>query len=185
MTKYHSQCHCTIKHIKPSNHTLSLHSLTSTISYCKLNSQLIWEPRYIAMAWTRITGNTSHDRYCCVTSPRITENTCHVIPAHYCVTPQRMRCIGMVHARTRRKHFHSIVVWPVCWNVFNGLLPSNGLHNPVFLLLHVGPCLRSRCLEMRWANPLQYISNKCWCNIYYKSWYCKLHVEVRYIELHI
>jgi hypothetical protein len=29
-----------------------------------------------------------------------------------------------------------------------GLLPSNGMHNPIILLC-VGPCLRSRCTAMR------------------------------------
>jgi hypothetical protein len=41
-------------------------------------------------------------------------------------------------------------------NVFIGLLPRNVLHNPVVLLLLVGPCLRSRCLAMHWSNTLQY-----------------------------
>jgi hypothetical protein len=44
------------------------------IPYRQLNSQLFWEPRCIAVARTDITGNTSRDRYFCVTSPRITEN---------------------------------------------------------------------------------------------------------------
>jgi hypothetical protein len=45
------------------------------------------------MARTRITGNTSHYCYCCVT-PRITESTCHMIPIHCCVMSPRMRCIN-------------------------------------------------------------------------------------------
>jgi hypothetical protein len=43
-------------------------------------------------------------------------------------------------------------------SVFTEPLLRNGLHNPDILLLHVGPCLRSRCLAMRWSNPLQYNS---------------------------
>jgi hypothetical protein len=100
------------------------------ISYCQLNSELFWEPRYIAVARTRITRNTSHDCYCCVTSPQITENTCHVIPTHSCVT-SCMCCIAMVHAWTQRKHFHGTGAWCVCWNVYTGLLPSNALGKSV------------------------------------------------------
>jgi hypothetical protein len=83
------------------------------------------------MARTRITGNTSRDRYCCVTSPRIAENTCLVIPTHSYVTSRGIRCIATIHARTRKKHFHSIAAWRVCWNVFTGLLPSNALSKSV------------------------------------------------------
>jgi hypothetical protein len=61
-------------------------------------------PYYTALARTGIRENTSRDRYCRVTS-------------------SRMRCIATVHARTWRKHFHSIAAWRVCWNLFTGLLP--------------------------------------------------------------
>jgi hypothetical protein len=47
-----------------------------------------------------------------------------------CDSP-RMRCIATVLARTRRKHFHSIVAWRVCWKVFIGLLPINALRKSV------------------------------------------------------
>jgi hypothetical protein len=48
-------------HFKPSQADFN-HELPVAISYQKLNCQLFWEPRYIALAWTRITGNTSRDR---------------------------------------------------------------------------------------------------------------------------
>jgi hypothetical protein len=95
------------------------HRLTSPTNFPWLslpqteNSQLFWEPRYTAVARTRITGNTSHGRYCCVTSPRITENTFHVIPSHCCDVIAHA-FIATVHAWTRRKHFQSIVEWSVC-----------------------------------------------------------------------
>jgi hypothetical protein len=105
-------------------------------------SRCFWEPCYIAVAQTRITGNTvstvtSHgvrrDRYCCLTSLRI-RNICHVIPSHCCVTSSRRRCIATVHARTR---------------------------NTSTVLLR-GACVRTfpqgRCPAMPWANPSQYIS---------------------------
>jgi hypothetical protein len=41
-------------------------------------------------------------------------------------------------------------------SVFTEPLPRNVLHNPVVLLLLIGPCLRSRCQAMRWSNPLKY-----------------------------
>jgi hypothetical protein len=72
---------------------------------------LCWETCYIAVAQTRIIVNTSCYRYCCVTSSRITET--HVtwfldtVVWHHL----RMHCIATVRARTRRKHFHSIVTW--------------------------------------------------------------------------
>jgi hypothetical protein len=58
-----------------------------------------------------ITWNTSRDRCCCLTSPRITET--HVTSSLHTVVWRhlRMRCIATVHARTRRKHFRSIVAW--------------------------------------------------------------------------
>jgi hypothetical protein len=124
-------------HVKPSQADFN-YELPVAISYHKLNYQLFWEPRYIALAWTRITGNMSHDRYCCVTSLRITDSTCHMIFTHCCVMSLHLHCIATVQ-RMRRKHFHSIVAWCVCWNVFTGLLPSHGLHNPVVMLC-VGPC---------------------------------------------
>jgi hypothetical protein len=105
------------------------------ISYRQLHSRLIWEPRYIAAARTRITGNTSCDHYFCVMSPWITENTCHVLPTYCCVTSPCMRCIAMVHVWTQRKHFHSIVEWRMYWNMFTGLLPSNALSKSVTICL--------------------------------------------------
>jgi hypothetical protein len=102
-----------------------------SISYSQLNSQLFWEPHYIAVAWTSIIGNTSCDHYCCMMSVRITENTCHVMPTHCCVMSPCIHCIVTVHERTQRKHFHSIVAWCVCWNMFTGLLPSNALSKSV------------------------------------------------------
>jgi hypothetical protein len=50
----------------------------------------------------------------------------------------------------------SIVTWRVCWKVFSGLLPSNGLHNPIVLLLGVGPYLRRCCLAMLFYFVLMY-----------------------------
>jgi hypothetical protein len=55
------------------------------ISYRQLNSRTLGALLY-SRGQTRITRNTSRDRYCCLTSPRITEDTCHVIPTHCCVT---------------------------------------------------------------------------------------------------
>jgi hypothetical protein len=60
-------------HIKSSQADFNC-KLPVAISYHKLNSQLFWEP-HIAVARTCITENMSHDRQCCVTSLRITENT--------------------------------------------------------------------------------------------------------------
>jgi hypothetical protein len=40
----------------------------------------------------------------------------------------------MVRALTQRKHFHHIVAWCVCWNVFTGSLPSNALGKSVTVL---------------------------------------------------
>jgi hypothetical protein len=99
---------------KSSNHTLSLRRSTSTTNLPWLlpstNSfWLSWKSLYTAVVQTQIAGNTSRDIYCCVTSPRITGNTCHVIPTHRCVTSPRMRCIATVHVRTQRINFHSTV----------------------------------------------------------------------------
>jgi hypothetical protein len=55
--------------------------------------------------------------------------------------------------------------------MFTALLPRNGLHNHVVLLLRVDPCLRSRSLAMRWSNPLQYLAsfNPRWCRLHFES----------------
>jgi hypothetical protein len=95
--------------------------------------------------------------HCCVTSPRITENTCHVIPSHCCVTSPRNRCISTVHARTRRKHFHSIVAWRLCWNVYNGLLPSNSLSKSVTVYILLCITMWRNCIEPFKFNPYCHI----------------------------
>jgi hypothetical protein len=127
------------------------------ISYCQLNSHLFWEPRYIAAAWTRITGNTSRDCYCCVTSPRITENTSH--DPYTCVTSPCMPCIAAIHAQTQRKHFHSIVAWRVCWDVFTGLLPSNALSKSVTILMF------SMQIRLHCVTYCNYISDSLYLEI--------------------
>jgi hypothetical protein len=45
----------------------------------------------------------------------------------------RARCIATVHARTQRKHFHRIVAWCMCWNVFIGPLPNNAFSKSITL----------------------------------------------------
>jgi hypothetical protein len=68
----------------------------------------------MAMAQTRITGNTSHDCYSLF---------CHVTAhhrKHMLRDPHtlRMCCVATVHVQAQRKHFRCIVAWRV--------LPRNG-----------------------------------------------------------
>jgi hypothetical protein len=58
----------------------------------KLNSQVFWEPYYIAVAWTHITGNMSRARY-----SLLCDVTAHAL---YSNGP----C-----ANTIKKHFHHAV----------------------------------------------------------------------------
>jgi hypothetical protein len=104
------------------------------ISYSQLNTQLFWEPRYIAAARTRIIRNTSRDRHSLLCDVTAYHRKHHVIPTHCCVTSPRMRCIATVHAWTKRKHFHRIVARRVCWNMLTEPLPSNALRKSVTIL---------------------------------------------------
>jgi hypothetical protein len=106
----HSQCRCTTAYIKCSNHMLNLHRLTSCVllrlTACLLYSSSLplYSGRlllsleilltYIDAAQTRtyrehITWSLSSLSIGALASP--TENTCHVISKHCCVTSLRMR----------------------------------------------------------------------------------------------
>jgi hypothetical protein len=63
-------------------------------------------------------------------------------------------CVEIRYQVTTIGDWESYACTAVKWKMCTGLLSSNGLHNPVFLLLRIRPCLRSRCLAMRWSNPL-------------------------------
>jgi hypothetical protein len=127
---------------KSSNHTLSLHRLTSTMNFswlsptasCTLSysGNLVIYPQHGHPSQETRHVTATH---CCVTSPRKTENTCHAIPTHYCVKPLRIRCIATVRARTQRKHFHRVVAWRACWKAFNEPLPGNALSKSVTIIL--------------------------------------------------
>jgi hypothetical protein len=104
---------------KSSNHTLSLHRSTSTANFPWLFPSAICLTVMLGTLLYSHGTDTHHRKH--VTRPLllsdVTENhrhTCHVIPTQSCVTSPRMRFIATVHARTRRKHFHSIVAWCMC-----------------------------------------------------------------------
>jgi hypothetical protein len=136
--------------MKSSNHPVSLHRLTSisssTTSFPWLTSTL-QSNSVNGVAEPNVFEITPRHGPC-------TENTCQV----FAIPPVHWRADW-----TYRKH----ITWPIltvavtslhlCGSVFTEPLPRNGLHNPVVLLLPVGPCLRSRCLAMRWS--LQYDVN--------------------------
>jgi hypothetical protein len=74
---------------------LNLHRLisnsSSTMNFPWLSLTINWTHATLGTllnshGQTRIAGNMSRDHYCRLTSQRITESTCHVIPTHYCVT---------------------------------------------------------------------------------------------------
>jgi hypothetical protein len=92
----------------------------------------VWEPRYIAAARTRITGNTSRDRY-----SLLRDVTSHH-RKHISRDPYTILRDGTSHAlysnglcADTKKHLQSIVAWCVGWNILTEPLPSNALRKSV------------------------------------------------------
>jgi hypothetical protein len=110
-----------------SNHTLSLHSLTSSTNLRWLSLTANWtrRKRYSVPLIIRHGPRTEN------TFPILLSRAC--LDPHCCETSRRTCCRATVRGRIQSKHIQRIVAWLVCRDVFTEPLPSNALRKSVII----------------------------------------------------
>jgi hypothetical protein len=121
---------------KSSNHTLSLHRLTSTTNFPWLFLSANCLTVILGTLLYSHGTDTHHRKHamwplllCDITVNHRKHMSCD--PYTLLSDILCMYHIAMAHSWTWRKHFHSTVSWRTCWLMPTGLLPSDPWANPM------------------------------------------------------
>jgi hypothetical protein len=157
----HSRYHCTTAHIMSSNHTLSLHRLTSNSS-STTHFLWVWSTENRTCSADCLQDNSSA-RTPWKAPSSIVKNACLQLR---CLTIDILLLRAFVWRRPHRKR--SFLYFVACWELFTEPLPGNACSNLLQYFWPVSPNIYVRenvCLKLvsinsyTCVNSLQYLKN--------------------------